>query len=83
MLAFCHRDAFQAGLDFLFDPVGRSDVVKQDSQLPVPRQAARRLNLHHRASNDAALRQNQMIRGHERLRNERFDGIPLLERWKN
>src|SRR5580704_2823699 len=78
MLAGCHRDALQAGLDFLFDSVGWGHVVKQDSQLPVPRQTPCRLYLHHRTSNDAALRQDQMIRGDQRFGDERFDGIPFL-----
>jgi hypothetical protein len=42
-------------------PFGWGYLAKQDAELAVAGQTARRLHLHDRAANDAALRQNQMI----------------------
>ena len=77
------RDAFQAGLDFLCDSVGWGHFAKQDAELAVAGQTARRLHLHHRAANDAALGQNQMIGRDQRLGNERLDRRLLFSTSRN
>jgi hypothetical protein len=71
---------FQAGFDFLFDPIGRNHLMEHDAELPVAIQPASAAHLQYCASDVASLGKKQLTGNYERLADDRLDRLAFLRR---